>query len=120
MNERLRARLVDVCDEARFSLDLVSRHGERIETDVVLRKALKRSCEIAGEALRAMVAHDPEIPAEFPSLPWREAIGLRMKLAHGYDSITPRRLIEVVEREFPSLLEQAEAILRAGPDPRAS
>ncbi|MGJ3232045.1 MAG: HepT-like ribonuclease domain-containing protein [Oceanicaulis sp.] len=120
MNERLRARLVDVCEEARFSLDLVSRHGAQIETDVVLRKALERSCEIAGEALRAMVEHDPEIPVEYPKLPWREAIGLRTKLAHGYGSITPTRLIAVVEREFPVLLEEAEAILKAGPDPRAS
>lgn len=115
MNERLRARMVDVRDEARFALGLVAERGEDIAHDVILRKALERSCEIAGEALRAMVEHDPEIPLEYPSLPWREAIGLRTKLAHGYDSITPERLVMIVTQEFPDLLKQAEAIIADAP-----
>ncbi|MEQ8432755.1 MAG: DUF86 domain-containing protein [Oceanicaulis sp.] len=115
MNERLRARMVDVCEEARFALDLVAKHGEGMVRDAVLRKALERSCEIAGEALRAMVEHDPEIPLEYPDLPWREAIGLRAKLAHGYESITPERIVVIVKQEFPDLLRQAEAILADRP-----
>ena len=115
MNERLRARMVDVCAEARFALDLVAERGDEILANAILRKALERSCEIAGEALRAMVEHDPEVPLEYPDLPWREAIGLRTRLAHAYTSITPERLVMIVKQEFPELLRQAEAILAQGP-----
>lgn len=115
MNERLRARMADVCEEARFALELIADHGDEIIRNVILRKALERSCEIAGEALRAMVEHDPEIPLEYPNLPWREAIGLLTKLAHVYASITPERLVMIVKQDFPELLRQAEWILAESP-----
>jgi len=111
MNERLLKRLADVREEAQFAVDLVNRHGAESSSDPTLRRALERACEIVGEALRALVAHDPEIAVEYPDLPWREAIGLRTKLAHGYDSLNPGQLIAIVEDHFPDLIRQVETIL---------
>ena len=115
MNERLRQRLEDVRDEAHFALDLVVRHGEAVPHDLIFRKALERACELAGEALRAMVVHDPEIANAYPDLPWREAIGLRTKLAHGYSSIDPVQLVGTVRAHFPDLIRQVDAILGDAP-----
>lgn len=114
-NERLLKQLADARDEARFALDLVSRHGAAVTSDPTGRRALERACEIAGEALRQLVEYDPEIATEYPDLPWREAIGLRTKLAHGYDSLNPGQLVGTVENHFPDLIGQIEKILDDNP-----
>lgn len=114
-NERLLKQLADAREEALFALGLVDRHGAFVTSDPTARRALERACEIAGEALRQLVEHDPEIATEYPELPWREAIGLRTKLAHGYDSLNPGQLVSTVQDHFPDLIGQIEKILDENP-----
>ena len=114
-NKRLLKQLADAREESLFAMELVKRHGAAVTSDPTARRALERACEVAGEALRQLVEHDPEIAREYPDLPWREAIGLRTKLAHGYDSLNPGQLVATVESHFPDLIRQIELILRDTP-----
>jgi uncharacterized protein with HEPN domain len=65
------------------------------------RSAVERQVFIIGEAAsRLPEAHR----GRAPEVPWREIIGLRNILAHGYWRIEAAELWDVATREVPSLL----------------
>ncbi len=47
-----------------------------------------------------------------PSLPWREAVGARNRLIHGYDFVDLDILWEIAASDLPKLIPQIERILR--------
>jgi uncharacterized protein with HEPN domain len=80
-----------------------------LETDRMLVLALIKLVEIVGEAAR-------RIPEEFqerhPEIPWREIIGTRDHLVHGYDAVDHDILWTIVTEDFPPLAKQIEAMLQ--------
>ncbi|XBQ17091.1 MAG: HepT-like ribonuclease domain-containing protein [Oceanicaulis sp.] len=113
MNDKTLQRLRDARRHARLSLEALDRFGADLVTDVFASLALERSVEITGEALRAIMEHDPEFVARAPGLPWKPAIRLRTRLAHGYSNIETDFLVETVRAEFPELLSQLDSLLEA-------
>ena len=65
-----------------------------------------------GEAARRL---SPEIRTAHPEVPWREIIGLRSVITHGYDQIDDDELWRVIERDLPDLLSKLESILAHSP-----
>jgi len=65
---------------------------------------------VMGEAARRL---SPEIRAVHPEVPWRDLIGLRSIVTHGYDQIDDDELWQVIERDLPDLIRKLEAILAA-------
>ncbi len=65
---------------------------------------------VMGEAARRL---SPEIRAVHPEVPWRDMIGLRSIVTHGYDQIDDDELWQVIERDLPDLIRKLEAILAA-------
>jgi len=63
---------------------------------------------VLGEAARRLSS---EIRAAYPEVPWREIIGMRSVVTHGYDQIDEDELWEVIERDLPELMEKLETIL---------
>ena len=63
---------------------------------------------VLGEAARRL---SPEIRAAHPEVPWREIIGMRSIVTHGYDQIDDDELWQVIERDLPELMPKLEAIL---------
>ena len=63
---------------------------------------------VLGEAARRL---SPEIRSAHPGIPWREIIGMRSVITHGYDQIDDEELWQVVERDLPDLMPKLEAIL---------
>lgn len=57
--------------------DLASYHA-----DDLVRAAVERQFEVIGEALAQLAKRSPDIVTEVPQ--WREAIGFRNVLIHGY------------------------------------
>lgn len=57
---------------------------------------------------------DPAIRQAMPSLPWRQAIGTRNKLIHGYRSLQPAILYETIKDDFPPLIAEIKRILNDG------
>ena len=75
----------------------------------MLLLALIKLVEIVGEAARRS---PEELQERHPEIPWREIIGTRDRLVHGYDAVDHDILWTIVTDDFPPLAKQIEAILR--------
>ncbi|HUG13681.1 MAG TPA: HepT-like ribonuclease domain-containing protein [Thermomicrobiales bacterium] len=99
-------------DSAREAVAFASgKAPEEIESDRILRLALTKLIEIIGEAADRV---RPETRATYPDVPWRRAIDMRNRLVHGYDTIDPRIVWDVVQNNLPPFI----AHRRAGADSR--
>lgn len=75
-----------------------------------MRYAIERNFEIIGEALLRLERTDPATAARIPD--YRAVIGLRNRLAHGYDSINSERVWEIVQDFLPNLRSEVDQLLR--------
>jgi uncharacterized protein with HEPN domain len=67
---------------------------------------------VLGEAARRL---SEEIRAAHPEVPWREIIGMRSIVTHGYDQVDDDELWQVIERDLPDLMLKLEKILAQTP-----
>lgn len=79
-----------------------------IETDRVFFLATLKLVEIVGEA--ATRISEP-LQAAHPEIPWREIIGTRNHLIHGYDAVDYSILWDIVTGDFAPLARQIKALL---------
>lgn len=80
-----------------------------LDTDRILQLALTRLVEIVGEAASRVSV---ELQGRHPGLPWREAIGARNRLIHGYDFVDLDILWEIAAADLPKLIPQIEQVLK--------
>jgi uncharacterized protein with HEPN domain len=74
----------------------------------VFSLALLKLVEIVGEA----AARIPDsMRATHPEIPWREIIGTRNRLIHGYDAVDYDILWTIVTADFPPLARQIKALV---------
>ena len=91
--------------------------------DALLQDAVIRNIEIVGEAAGRV---SPEFAAQHAEIPWRDIVGMRHRLIHGYLKVNLETVWEVVERDLPALVPKLRAMLglpaagRSKPKPRAS
>jgi uncharacterized protein with HEPN domain len=78
-------------------------------TNAMLRSAVERQFEVAGEAMSQLVKFDPTIREAFTD-PGR-VIAFRNQLIHGYASISDDVVWGVIERNMPLLLAEVRALL---------
>ncbi|HUD86486.1 MAG TPA: HepT-like ribonuclease domain-containing protein, partial [Xanthobacteraceae bacterium] len=69
--------------------------------DIILRSAVERQFEIAGEALRQLARLDAALAAKVPDL--REIVAFRNILIHGYAVIDRARVWQAVQADLPKL-----------------
>ena len=70
--------------------------------------AFERCFEIIGEAARNV---DPIVASALPNIEFREAINMRNRIIHGYDSVSLSILEKTAERDLPRLIAALEAAL---------
>ncbi len=71
------------------------------DRDIVLRSAVERQFEIAGEALRQLARLDAALAAKIPDL--GEIVAFRNILIHGYAAIDRARVWRAVQTDLPGL-----------------
>lgn len=79
-----------------------------LESDHVLELALTRLLEIVGEAANRV---SPETQQRYPQIPWRQIVGLRHRLVHGYDAVDLDILWDIIEQDLPPLITALEEIV---------
>ncbi len=113
MNERDVSALADMVS---FASDAIEFLGEMdvaaLQADKRTRYALIRAVELVGEAANP-VSLDGR--TELASLPWRETIGMRNVLIHGYDGINLEIVVNVVRDELPPLVAELTRVVGATP-----
>lgn len=89
--------IVEACDQ-------IARHiapdRDRFLTDPVVQAAAQRWLEIIGEAATRL---SPEFRDARPEVPWRDILGMRTILAHGYFDIDPDVVWRAVSVDVPDL-----------------
>ena len=99
-SDQVRLRhLRDAAQEAaRFT---AGRSRADLETDRMLSLALVRLLEIIGEAARAV---SPSLRQVHPEILWRQMVGMRDRLIHGYFDVDLDIVWETVSHDLPTLI----------------
>ena len=79
-----------------------------LDNDRIFALAMIKLVEIIGEAAGRVSA---EMRDTHLQIPWKQIIGTRHRLVHGYDQIDFDILWRILSVELPGILEQLEAIL---------
>jgi uncharacterized protein with HEPN domain len=85
--------------------------------DALLQDAVIRNIEIIGEAASRLSS---EFSAQHTEIPWREIVGMRHRLIHGYLKVNIDSVWAVVERDLPALAPRLSALLGARSEQAAS
>ncbi|MCU0306071.1 MAG: DUF86 domain-containing protein [Thermoanaerobaculales bacterium] len=89
------------------------RSRDDLDADRVFALALTKLVEIVGEAAARV---SEELRDSHKEIPWRQIVGTRNRLIHGYDAVDHDILWGIVDRELPVLLGQLDSAL-ASVDP---
>lgn len=101
--------LRDMLNHAREAVAMLGNRGrEELSANRLLQLALTRLVEIIGEAANR-VSHDGQ--RKYAEIPWAEIVGMRNRLAHGYDVIDYDLLWDTVTTDLPPLIEALERTL---------
>lgn len=84
-----------------------------LDNSRMLELALVRLVEIIGEAAART---SPELQQQYSSFPWRQVIGMRNRLIHGYDTVDLDVLWETIEIDLPMLIKGLRSIMDSNKD----
>jgi len=82
---------------------------EQYKQDRAFRSAVERELQIIGEALMQLDCYHPDIAARVPD--YRNIIGFRHVLVHGYDRLNPVTVWNAIETKLVSLKSVLETLL---------
>jgi uncharacterized protein with HEPN domain len=98
--------MLDACRRAR---ELANARDRRdLDQDWMAALALERLLEIIGEGARRLSAERRDA---HPDVPWSQIVGMRDRLAHGYDQVDLDRLWVVVDQDLPKLIADLERMI---------
>lgn len=104
-----RTSMRQMLDFARKAIAMATgRQRHDLESDEVLQLALTRAVEVVGEAA-ARVSEAAR--NRHPGIPWRDIVGMRNRLIHGYDAVDLDLLWDTVTVDLPPLVEALENAL---------
>jgi uncharacterized protein with HEPN domain len=99
-------------DHSREAMEMTrGRIRADLDRDRLLNLALVRLVEVIGEAASRL---PEEFRSRHPQVPWRQTVGMRNRLIHGYDTVNFDILWSIIQEDLPPLIEKLEAIVREG------
>jgi len=78
-----------------------------LERDEMLALSLVRLLEVIGEAANNT---SEEFRSKHPKIPWRNMVGIRNRLIHGYFDVDLGIVWDTVIRDLPSVLTDLESL----------
>ncbi len=76
--------------------------------DLKTKAAVEREFEIIGEALNRIKMISPDLLERIDN--WREIVGFRNVIAHGYDVVEDGIVWDSIQRNIPVLLKQLKEL----------
>lgn len=106
--------LRDMLEAARRALEHIEPLTlEEFKEDRLRKDAVFHVLEVIGEAA-AQVGEETRNAA--PDIPWREIVGMRNRLIHGYFAADLEIVWRTVQERVPELIRQIEALLGEDPE----
>ncbi len=100
-------------DYAREAVGLIrDRQRADLDRDRTLGLAILRCVGIVGEAASRVPA---DVQRRYPDIPWPQIIGMRNRLAHGYDIVDYDIVWNTVTHDPPPLIAELAKISTANP-----
>ncbi len=112
MRERIRdkERLEHILTAIDTLIEGSKRHSvEEAEKDSIIFYGFVKQVEIIGEATYMLTK---EFRASHPDTEWDVIEGMRHVLVHGYYSITPHKVWNVIQNDLPILRPQIEGYIK--------
>lgn len=81
---------------------------EQFQSDDKTIFACIRALEIIGEAANKI---PKSLQQKYPSVPWKEMIGMRNKLIHDYSGVNDEVIWKTIKNDLPNLKSEVTAIL---------
>ena len=104
------AYIYDMLDACEFLLGFTSgRDVEDYRQDRGFRSAIERELQNIGEALMHLDHHFPELARRITN--YRDIIGFRHVLVHGYSNLEPDTVWNVIENDLAILRDELKAML---------
>lgn len=117
MQRRSPALLWDVATAARrIQMFVADKSWDDYSNDLLLRSAVERQFEIAGEALNALRRIDPATAARVPGA--HRIIGMRNILIHGYAQVNDLTVWRAATTKLNEVVEVADALIAETEHPR--
>lgn len=100
-------------DHARTALGLTAgKVRSSLDTEPMLRYALLHLISIMGEAAGRV---SPDGRIRYGQISWRDIVGMRNMLIHGYDIVDMDILWKTVEEDLPALIRTLDSIIAEEP-----
>ena len=101
--------LLDMLLAGREAVEFLRRSSlEEFEGDRMRQLAVVKSIEVIGEAASRI---SDSFRDAHPELPWRDIVGMRHRLVHGYFEINLRRVWQTVDEDLPELIAVVEKLV---------
>ncbi|MCC7303504.1 MAG: DUF86 domain-containing protein [Bacteroidia bacterium] len=104
-------RIRHIQDECQF---LVTHTNSKalvdLESDPVLSRAVIRSLEIIGEAVKNL---PDEIKNKYPAIEWKSISRMRDRLIHHYDGVDMVIVNDAIHTEIPQLYKAIQELLQS-------
>ena len=109
--------LYDIRSSAGFLQEFTaSKTVDDYSQDRAFRSAIERELQVIGEAVMQLERVAPEVASQITD--YRSIIGFRHVLVHGYDSLLPNTVWNVIEEKLPVLMREVQTLLKElGADP---
>jgi len=110
MTDDPRKFLSDMRAAAEFVVSaLADRHREELDQDLMLRFAVERELITVGEALNQLHRSTPELAEQIER--WRDVVGFRNILVHGYDILDMNLVWDIAKNDIPRLIAKIDTLL---------
>ena len=101
-------RLRHMLDSAREAVEFATgKSRKNLDDDRKLSLAIIKSIEIIGEAASKV---SEACKVENDNIPWRDIIGMRNRLSHGYFDVNLDMVWETVQTDIPNLIKALSEI----------
>jgi uncharacterized protein with HEPN domain len=105
-----KVRIRHILDASKEAVEFAKgRSRAELDSDRKPNLSLVRLLEVIGEAARGI---SDEFRAQHTELPWKNMVGMRDRLIHGYYDVDLDIVWETANEDLPGLVSQLEEILR--------